>query len=329
MANYDEKLQEIKINIERGVTCPRVTVREFIGWFDVARRRSQQVNHIREELDKYKIITNPDFDSISVEDEIGFESCDGNKGERSFIDPIYRLGRMGVAQNPPLSISPDASIAEAITIMLHKDYSQLPVMTTTSEVKGVITWKSIAKGLSLVPTITRVRECMADTQLATPDTPLFSVIDSIKEHGYVLIRDKTKKISGIITLSDFMDQFFGLAEPFFLVGEIENGIRRIIHGKFSIEELRAAKHGEDAERSVEGTSSLTFGEYVRLVSSETSWNKLGLNIDKTYFVRLLDQARETRNDIMHFDPEGIDEAKMQQLRSLASLLKSLRESGAA
>ena len=141
------------------------------------------------------------------------------------------------------------------------------------------------------------------------------------------MRAQDKKISGIITASDFNVQFQKLAEPFLLVGEIENGIRQILRGKYSKSELNAAKAPGDDDREIEGVSDLTFGEYLRLVENEKRWKKLKLAIDRKEFVKRLDRVREIRNDVMHFDPDGLEEADLEALREFALFFRRLRDVG--
>ncbi len=43
------------------------------------------------------------------------------------------------------SVAPDASFEEAITLMLIQDFSQLAVMSGPRDLKGAVSWKSIAK----------------------------------------------------------------------------------------------------------------------------------------------------------------------------------------
>ena len=59
-----------------------------------------------------------------------------------------------------------------------------------------------------------------------------------------------KTICGIVTASDLNDQFLLLAEPFLLVGEIQNGVSRMLHGKFTKSELEASKAPDDNERQI-------------------------------------------------------------------------------
>jgi hypothetical protein len=105
----------------------------------------------------------------------------------------------------------------------------------------------------------QVGECKDRPQIADADTPLSDATDQIKKHGYVLVRDSTKRISGIVTEGGLIEQ----AREFFLLREIENRIRGIIErAQFSERELGDAQDPSDGARPVKGASDLTFGEYI-------------------------------------------------------------------
>jgi len=125
------------------------------------------------------------------------------------------------------------------------------------------------------------------------------------------------------------EQFRLLAEPFLLIGEIENGVRRLLHGKFTQAELASAKAPGDDGRQIETPADLTFGEYIRLVEQEQSWRKLKIEIDRATFVAQLNRVRDIRNDVMHFDPDGLGDEDLTFLREFAQFLKRLREIGVA
>jgi hypothetical protein len=146
------------------------------------------------------------------------------------------------------------------------------------------------------------------------------------ERDYVLVRG-VDKITGIITTSDLSVQFQQLAEPFLLLGEIENHVRRLMDGKFNKEELTAAKDPSDTERKIGNVADLTFGEYVRILQEPTRWQKLGLAIDRTIFIKDLDAVREIRNDVMHFDPDPLPENDLRTLRKFVKFLQALQSFG--
>ena len=75
---------------------------------------------------------------------------------------------------------------------------------------------------------------------------LFSAIRIVADYDYVLVRAEDKQLCGIITATDLTEQFQKLAEPFLLAGEIENGVRRMLYGRFTKEELCAAKVAKES-----------------------------------------------------------------------------------
>ncbi len=56
----------------------------------------------------------------------------------------------------------------------------------------------------------------------------------------------------------------------------------------------------------------TFGEYIRLLENGERWTKLGLKIDRVKFTEQLRRIRDIRNDVMHFDPDGITEDALRR-----------------
>ena len=68
---------------------------------------------------------------------------------------------------------------------------------------------------------------------------------------------------------------------------------------------------------------LTFGEYIHIIEQTDKWERLGLNLDKSLFIKMLNDVRLIRNDIMHFEPDGISPSQHKQLASAVRLLSSL------
>ncbi len=334
MTPLDDKLKAISDQLKKGVAPQRETVRTLLRWFGSERRGVYVIWGIRNQLKKYGIATSPDFESEYIDGYISFVLAPPGKDLdktdlTASIDPSYRLGRLDAANRPPVSVKPDTTVQQVITIMMTRDFSQIPVMTTDREVKGVISWKSIGSRLALKRPCAVVRECMDPPEIASADESLFTAIDRVAKHDYVLIQAKDKTISGIVTASDFNDQFRRLAEPFLLVGEVENGIRRILNGKFTSKELEEAKTPGDDERTIGAVSDLTFGEEIRLIESDKGWKKLGLELDRVEFITRLGRVKDIRNDVMHFDPDGLGPTDVIALREFARFLKTLRDMGAA
>lgn len=328
----DERLRKISEKLDAGEEPELITVRELLSWFGAERRGSWIVSQIQLALEEHNLVTDPDFVGAYIDSDIAFTRPaelkpeeDSDEKVQSLPDPTFRIGRLESANSKPISIAPDDSVTKAITLMLANDYSQLPVMTNDRTVKGMISWESIGSRLALGKNISHVRQCMESPHEISADTPLFAAIDRIVEHQYVLIRDREQQISGIVTTSDLSRQFKQLGEPFLLIGEIENYVRRMIQDKFGADEFAAAKDPSDDEREIEHVSDLTFGEYRRLLETNANWSKLDLAIDRTEFIKKLEIVRRIRNDVMHFDPDGIPPSDIKVLHDFVEFLQRLAD----
>ena len=247
--------------------------------------------------------------------------------EGGLSDPTYRIGKLAAANRPPVSIAVDAPLHEAVTLMMLHDFSQLPVMQGTRTVKGIITWKSIGSRLALGTGGDTVRDFMEPASEISADASLAAAIRTIVDRHYVLVRDTEQQISGIVTTTDVSLRFQQLAEPFLLLGEIENHVRCLIDGKFRLEEVETFRSPDDPDRDVQSVSDLTFGEYRRLLENPEMWEKLDIRVDRFSFVEQLDRVREIRNDVMHFDPDGVRDEELRTLRQFVQFLQGLQAMG--
>jgi predicted transcriptional regulator len=326
MALYDDKLKAAAEQLKNGVSPQAEYLRSFLAWFGAERRGYRVVNDIRRALDRYKLSTSPDFEYAYIDGYIKFVKAKQD-GLDDSVDPTVRLSRLDAANRAPVSVAPDTSLQEATTLMLTKDYSQLPVMTGTRDVKGLVSWRSVGSRLALRRPCATARECMDDVPVIPADEPLLAAIAVIVARDCVLVQAPDKTICGIVTAADLSDQFRLLAEPYLLIGEIERGVRHILHGKFSAKELQEARMPGD-DRQVTSVSDLSFGEYVRLIQEENRWKRLGVEIDRVEFCKGLERIRELRNDVMHFDPGGPEPADIGFLNEYATFLRRLRSMGA-
>ena len=335
MAYGDERLSAHAESLAKGEDPVPISARILLIWFGFERRGRYVVRWIRQALERANLATQPDFDSVWLDAPIRLlllnpvaAAHDGGEGpvkqigeelqppEVPFIggavpDPTHRVGKLEAANRGVVSVSPNDSIERAITLMLAHGYSQRPVMTSEREVKGSITWESVARRFVLSGPCASVNECMDTAREILADASLFAAIPEVTHHQYVLVRDSQyKRITGIITGADLSIQFQQLAEPFLLLGEIEHQIRHLIENKFTGAELSTAKDPSDTERAITSVADLTFGECVRLLENENSWKKLGLKIDRVEFVKEAHRIREIRNDVMHFDPDPMGTASL-------------------
>jgi CBS domain containing-hemolysin-like protein len=228
------------------------------------------------------------------------------------------------ANTQPLIVSRDAEVTEAITLMLMNDYSQLPVMQGDRNVDGLISWRSIGKTrIGEGKVLKVVRECMEKPEIISSDTHLFDAVNIIAQKEVVLVRNSEGRIAGLVTTSDISLQFGTLSEPFLLLSEIENHVRRLIDGKFSLDELMKTRDPNDSTRKIENVANLTFGEYIRLLDKPANWSRLGYDLSRTEFTKRLREVGRIRNDVMHFHPDGISDEDLALLRDTRKFLQGL------
>lgn len=252
------------------------------------------------------------------------ENSENGRSPATCADPIYRISNLAASTNKPLCVSPDTGLEEIVTLMLAHDFSQLPVMTSEKDVKGIVTWASIGSRLAMGKNCRVARKLMEQHRETRSDASFFSVIAIIAAHQYVLVRDNEQKITGIITASDLALQFQQLSEPFLLLGEIESHVRQVIGQRFSPAELALAKDPGDTRREVASVADLTYGEYRRLLEHPERWDKLNIVVDRKTCIEKLDSVRRIRNNVMHFDPKGIPAEDLLILREFARFLQRLR-----
>jgi len=235
--------------------------------------------------------------------------------EEPVRDPVPRLALLPAANAKPISVKRDAELKQAITLMMLHDFSQLPVMQSDRKVDGMISLRSIVSSQTLGDDCDVVRDCMIkEVQIMPQDMPLFEAVRTVMRHEVVLVKANDESIVGLVTIADVGEQFISLAEPFWILEQIENHIRVLLEGKLSKQQLKAAANEGDPDRTVETVSDLTFGEYIRLLENPDNWDAIAVDIDRQTFTKRLDSVRKIRNDVMHFHPDGISPDDLEILR---------------
>jgi CBS domain-containing protein len=345
------ELERIAQELKDGDTPQPVTVRTFLWWFGYQRRRQGVVVEIREQLSNFGIVTVPDFEDVWVDSPIAFAlkrpeplSSDAiqpndveNDSPSSAVhntstanawvsrEATYRVSRLAAANQGVVSIAPDGTLTQAVTTMMARGFSQLPVMTNERTVKGMLSWRSIGARLALGTPVKTATEAMEQCHIVRSSDSVFDAMQAIVTHDYVLVRGGSDKIDGIVTASDLSLQFHDLTEPFLLLSEVENLVRNLIGDRYEVSELSSASDPSDTARAnkIETVSDLNFGEYIRLLQKEERWAKLELAVDRVIFCQHLDEIREVRNDVMHFDPDGIEPDKLIRLREFTKFMRDL------
>lgn len=238
-------------------------------------------------------------------------------------DPIKRLGLLKAANTKPTSVDNSDSLQKAVTLMMLNNYSQLPVMKGPRAVVGYISWETIGEAISKGETSKLVKDYKRETvRTLKRDTPLLRAIHEVYKNDFIVVTADDGAPCGIVTTADISSQFLTWTEPFVMLEQIENLIRHILDGKILKEDLE--KVCQEESRKPESIDDLTFGEYIALIENPKQWERIGLkSVDRALFVQSLNEVREIRNDIMHFDPEGIDDCSKEKLKAVGDYLTKL------
>jgi hypothetical protein len=240
--------------------------------------------------------------------------------DRSLPDVSLTVGSLPSANLGVEKVSPQDSLETAQSLMMRNDFSQLAIMAGPRDLRGAVSWESIAQARIRNPQA-GLQEAVINGEVVRNDDDLLAQIPRIVDAGFVFVQARDKQITGIVTTADLSHQFAILAKPFFILAEIERRLRRIVDGAFDSEELQAVVDPADA-RQVKSAEDLTLGEYVRLLEDPERWPRLGWALDRKVFIGGLHQVRITRNDVMHFSPDPLD---MDQVVALENFVKWLRK----
>jgi CBS domain-containing protein len=136
----------------------------------------------------------------------------------------------------PITTSRNASVQDALRIMINGDFSQLPVVDSDGSAQGMITSDSITRALSHFDlTIKEMRVFHAMTEEVPtyyPEDELLGLLDDLKNTYAVLAVDKNKRVIGIITSYDTTEYFRRRGEDMMLLEDIETMLKEYVLAAF-------------------------------------------------------------------------------------------------
>jgi CBS domain-containing protein len=206
-------------------------------------------------------------------------------------------------------VSPDQTLEHAQGLMIEHDYSQIPVMAGDRDLKGVVSWRSIARARVSRPRIALHDVIDEHPPVVHVTDKLLDAVARIYGADFVFVRDRDDRICGIVTTADLSSQFRELTAPFFQIGEIEGLLRSRIGQVFSIDEIQAAVRSA----KLESVDDMTFFQYQLLLDHPDRWSRMHWLVDCGMFIDCLDKTRRVRNKIMHFDQGNLTADERQQI----------------
>ena len=324
------------------------TVRDLLGRFGRKRRGWWVVETVKKALVAAGLSTEPDIEAPPIDGSLQFtllsphdkksptthtKPTTDRKDDYSSEDaeeknPTQTVRTLLAAKKRDhvVSVTREQTVADAVTLMLRYDYSQLPVMVGERHVHGMISWRSIGAARIDGRSCHRVADCYErEYDEVKEDTPLLEAVEKITKHEAVLVRGTTATIVGIVTTNDLSLRFHVLIEPILLLEEIETRVRRLLDGVFSREELAAMRDVPNESREITDASDLSIGGYKHRIEKEEDWARLKLALSRKQVINLLDDVRKIRNEVMHqFSMDELSHEDLDSLRGMRRLLLPLK-----
>lgn len=247
-----------------------------------------------------------------------------NATDWASVDPTPRIGDSKLGSKP-VSVRPTTEIAQAILLMMTRNFSQLPVMKSTRDPCGLFSWRSLAHKLAFGKKPICVQDAMEEAVVIDSSRSIFDAARLVADADCVLIREPDKTISRILTAYDLSVDFAERSEPFLLLEQIETHIRNHLNRKIPKPEMQAVRDSLDSTKTISDASGLSFGDYVRILRNPENWARLGLPFDPSMFLKDLDDVRDIRNRLMHFAPNGLAPADLGKLREMVGLLRQIHD----
>jgi len=220
----------------------------------------------------------------------------------------------------PVTIQLNDTIFDALSVMFEDNFSQLPVLSE-GRVKGVVTYKSIARVMKSVPQTDieemSVKGATVEPEFVSERQDIFDLFETFAVDEYVLIGDK-EELRGILTRYDVFHFLKRQFAPFIMIGEIEQSLRDLF--RKSVDDLNERiqttfepRAGDDSSYSVpKSIDHLNFEEYKRFISANQEALPAQLANDKDLVLELLEKVRMDRNALFHFR-SGADEIDRESL----------------
>jgi CBS domain-containing protein len=313
----------------------RISVRVLLSLWG-AKDRGDQISRIEADLANHGLATRPDFRGVTLEASVSLitaaqEAAEESKEAREALvistDDVddsndryigLLVGTLRSALGGVVSVTPNASLDEAITKMLLNDYSQLAVMSGAHHLRGAVTWQSIARARQANPDARLV-----DATVGARDVPyrmdLLEVLDDLRERGFIFVRNENNTIAGIVTAADVAGRYGEMANPFILIGQLDRLLRRAITRTVPIEDVIAVC--DPRGNRISGHDDMSMGDYERVLENPDLWDRMKWSLDRSAFVARLRELRSVRNDVMHFNPDPLPENTVRHLRQINDLLR--------
>ncbi|MFG3259877.1 CBS domain-containing protein [Streptomyces sp. NPDC048172] len=318
----------------------QLTPRDLIGLWGWSRRTTGVTALVDQELAARGLIVEPHFNSVRLDDLVTVSAVtegSDDAAESVSTDPApighsssavgsrkpspvrdfgWRIGTLPFARDVT-TITVDDDLGLAHLHMVESDFSQLPVVDRNGRVRGVVTWKSIARARLAERGRTVAEVADHNPPTAREHEELFSRIQDLQQHGFLVIIDADHVVTGVLTASDIADQLKLRVEPFTLLEEVELRLRLTLN-RFERGDLPAR-----TRNILEKKGQVTLGEYRYVFQDSDLWKRLRWPFDQQTFLNRLDVVKVFRDNVAHWDVDA-PEAESEAVEATRQLLRLLQ-----
>ncbi|MFE3173672.1 CBS domain-containing protein [Amycolatopsis sp. NPDC059090] len=317
----------------------RISVRELLSFWR-ATGRGDQVSQIEADLANHGLVTSPNFRAVTLDTmvllTIPRDDAEPSDPETPHeVDPLPiteddEAGgdlnvRLTVGNLSPLdgvaSVRPDSTFEEAVTKMILNDFSQLAVLNGPHNLRGAVTWRSIAQVMHEGPDRRFTDAIDPHVEVVAYDRDLLDVLPMLQQKEFVFVRDESRAVKGIVTTADVVHRFGEMATPFLQLGELDQTLRWVLRRTFDVETVQTL-----CNRVITSFDKLTIGDYQRVLENRNAWEQLGWRLDRSAFITRLEEIRHLRNKVMHFHSDPVPEDTVDKLRRFNTMLHRFRGS---
>ena len=308
-----------------------LTIRELLRYWGVERRTPEVVSMVLSDLDRHGLVTVPPLTDVWIDNTVELRAERRTKRDTSprtdqpdavttprdyYTEGSLKIGALAAANVKPEAVKLDDSIAKAITVMTHHNYSQLAVVDG-KRLSGAISERSIMQAL-LKGRVETVRDAKESVREVAANEPVMDLIEEIKTKGYVFVCDRGRP-RGVVTTADIAAEFVTRHAPIIAIGDIELRVRNRVREKIDRSEFAHLLEGWQVD---DEDAAPTLGKYSKLLKGAL-WDRLEWGLDKDYFLKMLDHVTHVRNELMHFVPDPPDREQIQQIERFADTLFNL------
>lgn len=318
----------------------QLTARDLIGLWGWSRRTVGVTELVDQELATRGLTVEPHFNSVRLDDLVTVSattdetesteestepgtalSSHSSSGSSSRKAPAeqdlgWRIGTLPFARDVT-TIAVDGDLGLAYFHMVESDFSQLPVVDRNGRARGVVTWQSIARAKLTGRGHSIAEVTDHDAPTAREHEELFSRIQDLRQHGFLVIVDAEHVVTGVLTASDIADQLKLRIEPFTLLEEVELRLRRTL-ARYNRADLPAR-----TKNILDKNGRITLGEYRHVFQEPELWKQLNWPFDQQSFLERLDVVKKFRDSVAHWDVDA-PEAEREAVEATRQLLRLLQ-----